>query len=123
MSVTARPGAETASKCDQCDKHPTVLCPTCPSRLPGMRSRDDQGFRRLYEHDPELARCLMLNARAAKALAQCAESHPAYAELDQEYIEAGLALMALRAKRGADTKLAVVDYSEDRQCSASTAKR
>ena len=94
-----RPTESQSNKCDQCDKHPSVWCPSCPRRMSGDPKRDDQGFSKLYKDDPSLARIQIKNARAAKVLSTTHESHPAYPMLEQAYIDAGVELMELWESR------------------------
>jgi hypothetical protein len=59
----------------------------------------DHGWGRVTNDDQALARVMLRNARAARALSQLHESHPAYPETDRESIRAGIELMVFRAQR------------------------
>ena len=95
MGLADRPRDDKPT-CDQCDKHPSVRCPGCPK---GPSRYEDKGMAAMIERDPELGRIVLRNAKAAKALAACPENHPAYRQLNNEYIEAGVALAAIREAR------------------------
>lgn len=94
-AITARP------RCWSCDgpNPPAFLCPTCPKRETQNIRLFDHGWDGLRERDPEMARVLERNARAARQLAVTHESHPAYEETDREYIAAGMELMLWRPYR------------------------
>lgn len=71
-------------------------CPRCPL---GPKPYRDRGMDRLMRDDPEMGRVMLWNAKAARALVLCHESHPAFAELERDYIEAGARLAEIRAER------------------------
>lgn len=59
----------------------------------------DQGFRAMAASDREMTRVLVRNAKAAQQLSTAHESHPGYAQLEAEYVAAGMELLVLRERR------------------------
>lgn len=97
---------DAQATCDVCGKA-EYLCPSCPRRPMNRPYRFDHGWKTIFDADRELAQVQLRNAKAARALACCAQSHPAYSQLDAEYIAAGMDLLALRARRtGKGTEIA-----------------
>lgn len=93
--------AAIAPKCWGCDSAnpPAFLCPSCPKRGQQDVKPFNHGWRALWQNDRELAEAMIREARAARALATTREDHPAYADVDGEYVRSGIALARLRARR------------------------